>query len=128
MAISNELGARGEQAAVDYLASCGHEILCRNYRYGKSEIDIISKEGDTVVFTEVKLRSYSSFGAPEEFVDIHKQRRMKRAAGSFMHEQFPDAEMRFDIISVMHRNGSLSVRHLKDAFFQLDNEEDETYS
>ena len=122
MGTSNELGAKGEAAAVEYLSGEGHEILCRNYRQGKAEIDIISKEGPVIVFSEVKLRSYASFGEPEEFVVLKKKRLMKQAAEAYMHENFPDAEMRFDIVAVVRRNGTLTVRHLKDAFFQLDNE------
>ena len=56
MALHNDLGKRGEEIAADYLISKGHAILARNYRCEKSEVDIISVIGGTIVFTEVKTR------------------------------------------------------------------------
>lgn len=127
MASHNELGNRGEEVAVSFLENSGHEILSRNYRHGKAEIDIISKENNTIVFTEVKTRSTDFFGHPEEFVHRKKQKLMLRAAEEYLHQHYPEAEPRFDIISVLHKNGTMKVEHFKDAFFNLDNEEDDHY-
>ena len=125
MAKHNDLGKSGEDAAVEFLQNNGHQILIRNYRFGKAEVDIISKHVKFIVFTEVKTRSSSAFGNPEEFVDKKKRLLMKRAADEFMHQQKLDAEIRFDIISVSSEKGELKIYHIQDAFFH---EEDEKYN
>ena len=117
MAKHNELGTKGEDAAVAFLQTLQHEILIRNYRFGKAEVDIISKDGKAIVFTEVKTRSTSAFGYPEEFVDKKKRRLMKEAAEEYMYQQKLDMDMRFDIISINHKSGKLDLFHIKDAFF-----------
>ena len=124
MAKHNELGKQGEDAAVEFLQRNGHEILFRNYRLKKAEVDIISKDQKIIVFTEVKTRSSSTFGHPEEFVDRRKRLLMKRAADEYIYQQQSDAEIRFDIIAVSKENGELKIYHIKDAFFH---EEDEQY-
>lgn len=125
MASHNELGKQGEDAAVEFLLNNGHEILVRNYRFKKAEVDIISKHGKHIVFTEVKTRSNDAFGHPEEFVDKKKRLLMKNAADEFMHQQKLDAEIRFDIISVSNEKRELKIYHIQDAFFH---EEDEQYN
>ncbi|HLP53013.1 MAG TPA: YraN family protein [Chitinophagales bacterium] len=117
MAQHNELGTKGEDAAVEFLKALQHEILERNYRHGRAEVDIISKDGRTIVFTEVKTRSTNAFGYPEEFVDKKKRTQMKRAAEEYMYQLKADADIRFDIISINQKNGELIVHHIKDAFF-----------
>ncbi|WP_306415995.1 YraN family protein [Fulvivirga ulvae] len=64
-----QTGKDGEQRAAEYLMGKGYELLERNYRYKRSEIDIIIKKEQLLVFVEVKTRSYSSFGYPEDAVD-----------------------------------------------------------
>ena len=125
MAKHNDLGKSGEDTAVEFLQNNGHKVLVRNYRFGKAEVDIVSKHGKFIVFTEVKTRSSFAFGNPEEFVDKKKRLLMKRAADEFMHQQKLDAEIRFDIISVSSEKGELKIYHIQDAFF---NEEDEKYN
>jgi len=125
MARHNELGKQGEEAAVKFLKELQHEILVCNYRFGKAEVDIISKDGKFVVFTEVKTRSSNSFGQPEEFVDKKKRQLMKRAAEEYMYVNKIDSEIRFDVVSVSSEKGKLRVYHIKDAFFH---EEDESYN
>ena len=122
MASHNELGKQGEDAAIQFLQNNGHEILMRNYRFKKAEIDIISKHGKYLVFTEVKTRSNDAFGNPEEFVDKKKRLLMKSVADEFMHQQKLDADIRFDIISVNNEKGILKIFHIPDAFFHEDDE------
>ena len=117
MAKHNELGKQGEAAAVEFLKKLGHEIVAQNYRYGRAEVDIISKEGNTIVYTEVKTRSTEHFGFPEEFVDRKKIKLVKEAAEEFMYQNQFDSEIRFDIISVTVVKGELKIHHIKDAFF-----------
>ena len=125
MAKHNELGKQGEDAAVEFLQTKGHEILIRNYRFKKAEVDVISKDGNMIVFTEVKTRSNDAFGNPEEFVNKKKRILMKQAADEYMFQQKLDVEFRFDILSVSSENGKLKIYHIKDAFFH---EEDDKYN
>lgn len=125
MAKHNDLGKQGEDAAVEFLQNNGHEILIRNYRFKKAEVDIVSKHGKHIVFTEVKTRSTDAFGHPEEFVDKKKRLLMKNSADEFMYQQKLDAEIRFDIISVSKEKDELKIYHIPDAFFH---EEDEQYN
>ena len=117
MAEHNELGTKGENAAVEFLQQNGHQILLRNYKHGKCEIDIISKEEAVIVFTEVKTRSTDYFGYPEEAVDKKKRKKIRRAAEEYMYENKLDTDVRFDIISIANLNGKLKIYHIKDAFF-----------
>ena len=117
MAEHNELGKLGEEKAVAFLESIGHVLLATNYRAGRDEVDIITQYRNTIVFTEVKTRSSSSHGLPEEFVDKKKRQAMKKVADAFQREQKLDTEIRFDVISVHHQNGELQLHHIPDAFF-----------
>ncbi len=123
MAAHNELGKLGEAAAQALLKQKGHQIMVCNYRFGRAEIDIISKENGLLIFTEVKTRSSEAFGYPEESVDRKKRRLMKEAAEEYMYQTGHEGELRFDIISVLLRQGKTEVHHIEDAFFQ----EDENY-
>jgi putative endonuclease len=117
MAKHNETGAKGEEQAVEYLLQQGHTILARNYRFGKLEIDIISQERDTIVFSEVKTRGSTSFGYPEEFVDKKKQAGVRKAADEFMFQQKLNLALRFDVISILHKGPTPEILHIKDAFY-----------
>jgi putative endonuclease len=126
MAEHNELGTKGENAAVEFLESNGHSIIARNFKHGKVEIDIISKDDWLLVFTEVKTRSTDYFGYPEETVDKKKRKKIKRAAEEYMFQNQLDDEVRFDIVSITNVNGKLKIYHIKDAFFN-EAEEDSDY-
>jgi putative endonuclease len=117
MAQHNELGKKGEEAAVEFLTQNGHTLLFQNYRHGKAEIDIISKADDMIIFTEVKTRSTDYFGFPEEAVDKKKRRKIQRAAEEYLHENSLEDPVRFDIVSIVNQNGKLKIYHIKDAFF-----------
>ena len=117
MASHNELGKRGEEIAADYLTSKGHTILARNYRYEKSEVDIISSLGGTIIFTEVKTRSSDAFGYPEESVSERKQEKLKLAMEQYMSENKLTSEPRFDIVSIITNRGKTDIHHIEDAFY-----------
>lgn len=123
MAEHNQLGVKGEDAAVEFLQQNGHTILTRNYKHGKCEIDIISTEDGITVFSEVKTRSTDYFGYPEEAVDKKKRKKIRRAAEEYMFENKLDTAVRFDIISIINLNSQLKVYHIKDAFFEEAGEE-----
>lgn len=117
MASHNDLGKRGEDIAATYLAGKGHTILIRNYRYGKSEVDIISQHGDTVVFTEVKTRASEAFGYPEDAVSPRKQAQLKLAMEQYVLDNNITSEPRFDIISIITTAGKTDIHHIEDAFY-----------
>ena len=93
-------GALGEQAAVDYLRQNGFMIVERNYRIGRSEVDIIATRYDELHFVEVKTRKYSSMIAPEEAITEQKMRAMRRAASAYMAQHHSMLEPRFSLIAI----------------------------
>jgi len=118
MADHNELGKEGEQIAVDLLLQKGYSILDRNWRFQKAEIDIIAqKEPDILVIVEVKTRSNSSIGKPEEFVTKSKIKLLVKAANEYIISKNLDVEARFDIIAIIKNAKYQKVEHLEDAFY-----------
>lgn len=112
-----ETGRKGEEIARNYLESRGYIILETNWRFSRAEIDIICKDGEILVFVEVKTRSYDSFGQPEEFVSKSKEKLMMDAATVYMHQVNHEWEIRFDIISIITKGSYHELKHYKDAFF-----------
>lgn len=122
MADHINLGKEGEAAALDFLLKKGHQLQMQNYRFGRAEIDIVTKENGILIFSEVKTRSSNSFGYPEEAVTKKKIRLMKEAAEEYMYRNGHDGELRFDIISVVIAKGKIDIHHIEDAFFHEDEE------
>jgi putative endonuclease len=100
MSEHNETGVKGEDLAVDFLERNGYEILRRNFRFRRYEIDIIAMRGDWLLFIEVKTRSNLDYGEPEEFVLTEQSRRIMQAAEDFIFTTNWQGHIRFDIISV----------------------------
>ena len=95
------LGRKGEQLAADALQAQGMAIVERNYRCAVGEMDIIAREGDTLVFVEVKTRRGNRFGSPEDAVDARKQRKLIEVAETYLQERvLDDAEWRIDVVAV----------------------------
>lgn len=115
--IQAENGKYGELLAQNLLENKGYEILQKNWRSGKDEIDIIAKHKDTIVFVEVKTRSNVNYGKPYDFVDERKQNAIFRAAQSYIDSFNITYEVRFDIISVeIKKDGSTEIDHITNAF------------
>lgn len=112
-----ELGNRGESLAEKYLLESGYQILERNWRFSRAEVDIIAKDAEILVFVEVKTRSSDAFGKPEESVTPKKEALLKDAASVYMEQISHDWEIRFDIISILVNGEGHSIEHFKDAFF-----------
>lgn len=95
------LGALGEERARDFLKKKGHRILEANFRCREGEIDIISRDKDCLVFVEVRTRSSSDFGTPEESVTPAKKRKLVSVALSYLqtHRNVPEF-WRFDVVAV----------------------------
>ena len=110
-------GREAEDLAASYLQQKGFNILVRNYRYQKAEIDIIAQRGHCLAFVEVKARKSSSYGYPETFVSPAKQALIREAAENYIIEQDWTQAMRFDIIAVLQHNGNIQITHFEDAFY-----------
>ncbi len=93
-------GNEGENLAAEFLKKKGWEIVARNYRYRHAEIDLIIKRDDWTIFVEVKTRTSSYFGQPEEFVDAQKARKIFEAAEEYIYSTNWLGHIRFDIVSV----------------------------
>lgn len=120
MATTKQKGDKGEQIAIKYLEKNNFIILTTNYRFLKSEVDIVAKDEKTneLVFVEVKTRATADFGNPEEFVSIKQQKRIINAAHQFIISNNREEDARFDIISIIMINTTVkSIEHLKDAFY-----------
>ncbi len=110
-----EIGKKGEDMAADYLLSRNYEILARNFRFGRIEIDIIARHGDILVFVEVKTRSGDEFGYPEESVDEAKQEVIQTCAEEYIFQTGWEGDIRFDIIGISLKSPS-PIYHIVDAF------------
>jgi len=120
MSRHNELGAKGELLALEYLEKKGYSILEINWHFEKSEVDIIAKDKNTLVIAEVKTRSTSVFGQPEDSVGKTKQELLAMAAEEYLEQNNLDLDVRFDIISVLFKNNEVKVYHIEDAFFPFE--------
>lgn len=117
MAEHNLLGKKGEEIAKDYLISSGFSLLESSWRYKKKEIDIIAKDGESLVFVEVKTRTDDYWGNPEEFVTKSKQRFLIEAAEAYIIEKDYCGTSRFDIISIIFRGNIPEIEHISEAFY-----------
>ncbi len=116
-----EKGKAGEDSALGLLKKNGYKIVERNYRCRYGEIDIIAKDGETIVFVEVKTRSGSSFGPPKASVDHRKQRHIINAATEYLARcGLTDRDARFDVVGIELKGDSYSAELVKNAFDALE--------
>jgi len=112
------LGRRGEDLAHRYLRSSGYMVVARNYRpaSGEVEADIVARQGDIVVFVEVKTRASGEYSAPERAIGSDKQKNIVRAAKAYCTRAGIEwSQVRFDTISIVCTKPP-SITHIKDAF------------
>jgi putative endonuclease len=96
-----ELGDRGEDLAAAALKKQGYKIIERNYKTPLGEIDLIARQGKTLIFIEVKTRKSLHFGAPQEAVSPAKQVRLRRLADYYLKQKrLTEAKVRFDVVAV----------------------------
>jgi len=119
MARHNELGKKGEQLAVDFLINNGYDIIERNYRFDKAEVDIIAQIKDTLAIIEVKTRSTTDFGNPQDFVKPKQIQNLVKAVDEYVIVNELDVEVRFDIIAIVKQGKQYEIEHLKDAFYHF---------
>lgn len=105
----NSLGPWGEQVAGRHLEAQGYRIVDRNWRHASGELDLVARDGDALVFVEVKARASGAFGSPEEAVTAEKQRRLQRAAWAYLEaHDVLEADWRIDVIAIERRDGQVA--------------------
>ncbi len=115
MAAHNELGKWGEDLATVFLEKKGYEIIERDWKSGRIDLDIIAREGATLVIVEVKTRRNRLYGDPEEAVDYRKRKSLQSAINHYVKSHRLGQKVRFDIISIVGTIGSEpEIDHIKD--------------
>ena len=114
------MGAWGESLAADYLKKKGYKLLAANYRCRFGEIDLIASNKKYLAFVEVKLRKSDRFARASDFVDVHKQNRLRTTAEMYLAEFPTQLQPRFDVIEIYAPQGVQTVQpeihHMEDAF------------
>lgn len=112
-------GDAGEAAAAEYLRGLGWTILAHDLRNRLGELDLIALDGDTIVFVEVKTRRSSTHGGPVAAITLDKQRRMTRAALTYLKQRgWLERRARFDVIAIVWPEGDAApqITHYRNAF------------
>lgn len=118
-----DIGKRGEDIAAAYLEADGFVVFERNYRFERAEVDLVcfkpsadGKRGE-IVFVEVKTRTGSLYGRPEDAVDEAKILNVTKAARAWLYEQkMESAPCRFDVVSVILSGDDSAIEHFPNAF------------
>jgi len=111
-------GELGERAAKQHLQQLGLKFLAANFRSERGEIDLIFRDGDCLVFVEVKARSSEEWTRPAAAVNARKKRLVSQTALDYLRRlRNPEVKIRFDIVEVLLRDGEVrEVRHLPNTF------------
>ena len=110
-------GKKGEDIAVAYLKSRGYRIVERNYKCPLGEIDIVAREGDAIVFVEVKSRKSEEFGDPQLAVGLEKQKKVSRISLMYLKEKhlYP-CDARFDVVAIKMLPDGSTIELIQNAF------------
>jgi putative endonuclease len=109
-------GNKGEALAAEFLEGKGYQIVARNFRHGKAEIDLIARKGEWVLFVEVKTRASTEYGEPEDFVQGFQVGRIYDAAEEWIFSTNWQGHIRFDIITVkLFHDDNPVIEHHEDA-------------
>lgn len=116
---SKQFGDEGENMAAELLTKKGYEIIERNYRFGKGEIDIICRHNECLIFVEVKSRKNLEFGDPVYSITKNKINQIKKIAGSYLYDkEMSDIDCRFDVVTILYRPQLPPlIEHYENAFF-----------
>lgn len=116
MAIHNETGKKGEFLAACWLIEHGYQIMFKNWRYRRCEIDIIARKKGVLHFIEVKTSRSNSFGYPEERINRRKRISLINCSMAFLEGFSDDAPFQFDIISILIESNRAKYFLIDDAF------------
>ncbi len=103
--------------AARFLIDKGFEIVERNYRHKRSEIDLIVKKDNWLIFVEVKLRSSDAYGYPEDFVDYKKAKNIVDGAEQYTYDKNWQGNVRYDIVSIRLQRDRTEIIQIEDAFY-----------
>ncbi|HNR40936.1 MAG TPA: YraN family protein [Bacteroidales bacterium] len=117
MADSHNLGKDGEQQAAELLKKSGYTIRHRNWKSGKTELDIVAENNDFIVFVEVKTRTSDIFLKAADAVTPQKQKTIIFAADNYIRKYGIEKESRFDIITVTNSGDRSEIEHIENAFY-----------
>jgi putative endonuclease len=110
-------GQRGEELALKHLKKEGYKILEKNFKSPIGEIDIVAREGRTIVFVEVKARSSDDFGAAKWAVDVKKQRKLSLLALDYLKRKYLlEQSARFDVVAIDGVPGQETIELIRNAF------------
>lgn len=110
------LGTAAEDLALCYLEAQGLTLVMRNFRCRAGELDLIMREGENLVFVEVRSRRYTRYGTPAESVTHTKQQKLLRAAAFYLQRQRLDPPCRFDVVAILRSGGEPNIEWIRDAF------------
>ena len=106
------LGQRGERLAGQFLKRKGYRVIARNFRVKGGEVDLVCRNGDCLVFVEVKTRTAGGLGFPEDAVRQEKRRRLVRAVNLYLARLAQPPQYRIDVVSIEHSpDGSNHIVH-----------------
>ncbi|TMM58489.1 endonuclease [Maribacter algarum] len=115
----NEFGKEGEKIATDFLINKGYEIKYRNYRYLKSEIDVIAQKENILAIVEVRARSNDKIIPIADTITKKKIKLLVMGADHFVVENKLDVEVRFDVITILKNKSIFKIEHLESAFYHF---------
>ena len=112
-----DLGRLGEALALKKIKSLGYQTIVRNYRCPLGEVDLIARDGDTLVFVEIKTRKGRSLGYAKEAINERKKRQLSKVALAYMKSNgFSGVKSRFDVVAIRIGEGKPEIEVVKNAF------------
>jgi putative endonuclease len=115
----NEFGKEGEKIAEEFLLKKGYQIRHKNYRYLKSEIDIIALKEDVLAIIEVRARSNDQIIAIADTITKKKIKLLVQGANHYVTENELDVDVRFDVITILKNKSIFKIEHLESAFYHF---------
>ena len=110
------LGTAAEDLACRYLEAHGLILITRNFRGRGGELDLIMRDGEQLVFVEVRSRRHSRYGTPAESVTRTKQQRLLRTAALYLQRQAIEPPCRFDVVAITQTSDPPQIEWIRDAF------------
>lgn len=112
---TKSIGDAAEQYALDFLISKGLRLVQRQFHCRFGEWDLILRQGELIVFVEVRYKRDTHFCHPEETIDFYKQKRLIRSAEFYLN-RFPHADCRLDVVALTGSPPKLNITWIQDAF------------
>ena len=112
------LGKLGEDLALKKIEELGYRCIVRNYRCSLGEVDLIARDGDTLVFLEIKTRKGKSLGYAKEAIDGRKRRQLSKVALAYLKaNECCEVKSRFDVVAInLNRDDEVEFEVIKNAF------------